>query len=202
MFSGIVETHTEVLALKSTPPSAKLKLKRPTTFQDIKLGDSIATNGVCLTVEAFDDETMDFTLGPETLKITDWENVLSEASIVNLERSLRASDRMHGHMVSGHVDTMGSVKSFKELGDSWELWIDFPESFKPYIWKKGSVALNGVSLTVNEMDGLSFQVTLIPETLRITNLKVLKAGDSVCLEADMMARAIHHYLSERGIENA
>lgn len=202
MFSGIIETQTLVLALKKTASSAKLRLQKPPKFKDIKLGDSISTNGVCLTVENFDSESMEFTLGPETLKITNWDQNLYVGSKVNLERSIRANDRLHGHIVSGHVDTMGEVKSFEELGDSWELWVSFPESFRPYLWKKGSVALNGVSLTVNEVLADVFQVTLIPETLRITNLGLLKTGDAVCLEADTMARAIHHYISERGIENA
>ena len=109
---------------------------------------------------------------------------------------------MHGHMMAGHVDTMAAVKSANKIGDSLELWVAFPAEFKAFVWRKGSVALNGVSLTVNEVRDFQFQVTLIPETLRITNLSHLKIGDSVCLEADMMARAIQNYLSERGIENA
>lgn len=202
MFSGIVETQTLVLGLKKTPPSAKLSLQRPSNFDDIKNGDSIAVNGVCLTVESFNSESMEFTLGPETLNVTGWDEDLYVGNKVNLERSLRAGDRMHGHLVAGHVDCMGEVKSFEELGDSWELWVSFPESFRPYLWKKGSVAVNGVSLTVNEIAADVFQVTLIPETLRITNLNELKVGDRLCLEADSMARALNNYLSARGVDNA
>lgn len=198
MFTGIVETQSPVLALKSTGPSAKLKMKKPESFDDLRLGDSIAHNGVCLTLETFDSKSMEFTLGPETLKLTSWGTSLKPGDSLNLERSMKVGDRIHGHIVSGHVESMGHLSFVTEMGDSKELWIEFSEKLRGLIFPKGSVAVNGVSLTVNLVKGQSFQVILIPETLKRTNLSQLKVGDSVCLEADMMAKAIREQVKTMG----
>lgn len=194
MFSGIVETVAQVTSFEPVGSNAQIRLTRPKDFNDISIGDSIAVNGLCLTVTAFDELHMQFDLGPETLKITGWskESLLNQK--VNLERSLAMGARVHGHFVSGHVDEMGKVTQRKELGEALELWVSFSANFKAYIWKKGSVAINGVSLTVNEVDANSLQVTLIPETLRRTNLNALQEGDLVTLESDTMARALVQHL--------
>lgn len=197
MFSGIVETQSDLLSLTATPPSAKLTLSRPANWNDIKIGDSIAVNGVCLTLEASEPNVMHFSLGPETLQITNWLEHLQKVKSVNVERSLKVGDRLHGHFVLGHVDEMGRLESRKELGDSLELWISYSDSFKNFIWRKGSVAVNGVSLTVNVVESNKFQVVLIPETLRQTNLGRMAMGDAICLEADFFARAVTETLRQK-----
>jgi riboflavin synthase len=166
-------------------------VEKPADFQDLQLGDSIACNGVCLTLEAHDGKTMTFSLGPETLKITQWTPKAGD--LLNLERSLRLGDRIHGHFVNGHVDEIGKILDVQHEKETTTVTIEAPKIFTPYLWRKGSVALHGVSLTINDVDGQTFKVGLIPETLKRTSLKNLKAGDTVNLEADAMARAWFHW---------
>jgi len=199
MFSGIVEAQSELLSLKSTPPSAKLKIKRPQDWSNLTIGDSIAVNGVCLTLEASPPDELCFTLGPETLLVTCWHETLRPGQILNLEQSMKIGDRLHGHFVPGHVDEMGSVISSCPLGDSLEIWIQFSDRFKAFVWRKGSVAVNGVSLTINQVLKDQFQVVLVPETLAKTNLGKVASGDRVCLEADFMARAVTETLRHREV---
>ncbi len=203
MFSGIVESFAPLIRSERGNQVTFFSLKRPAHFDDLRTGDSIAVNGVCLTLESFDEETMQFALGPETLKITGWgqfvESSHSSPSLpsFNLERSLRFGDRIHGHLLSGHVDAMGQVTSLSPLGEALEMVVVAPEEMSPLLWKKGSVGINGVSLTVNQVsysnNQVVFSVCLIPETLRRTNLGGLQAGDPVTLEADSMARALWHW---------
>ncbi len=189
MFSGIVEAHSSIMDVQARPGLMTLTVKKPIEFNDLKVGDSIAVDGVCLTVEAYDSASMTFSLGPETLRITGWtpEGVLNR--VVNLERSLRLMDRIHGHLVTGHVDMSARVVVAEKQGESLKLAIEIPEEFRPYFWAKGSVAVNGVSLTINQVTADFFTVGLIPETLKRTNLSQLKAGERVNLEIDNMARA-------------
>lgn len=201
MFSGIVEAQSEIVGTSSQPGILRISVQKPVEFNDIKPGDSIAVNGICLTVEKYDQSKIEFALASETLKVTGWSESTLKTSKVNLERSLRMGDRVHGHFVSGHVDAMGKVKSRRELGGSLELEINFPENLKPYIWKKGSWALNGVSLTINEVGTNSASVCLIPETLERTNLSNLKTGDSVTIEVDPLARGLIHVLNTRNGSN-
>lgn len=200
MFSGIVETQSQILKFEPKPPSAKLTLKKPQDWNDTKLGDSIAINGVCLTVESLSASEMQFTLGPETLQITNWLEYLKPGQKLNLERSLSFGDRMHGHMVPGHVDEMGKIENLNQLGDSLEIWISCSDKFKNYIWVKASVAVNGVSLTVNKIQDDKFQVVLIPESLRRTNLGEAKVGTPVCLEADFFSRGLIQTLQNQTIQ--
>ena len=197
MFSGIVEAQSEIVSASSQPGILRITVQKPVEFNDIKPGDSIAVNGICLTVEKFDQSNIEFALAAETLRVTGWTESQLKTSKVNLERSLRMGDRVHGHFVSGHVDAMGKVEGRREIGGSLELDISFPETLKPYIWKKGSWALNGVSLTVNEVRVNSASVCLIPETLERTNLSNLKTGDSVTIEIDPLARGLIHVLNTR-----
>lgn len=197
MFSGIVEAQSEIVSTSSQPGILRITVQKPVDFNDIKPGDSIAVNGICLTVENFDHAKIEFALAAETLRVTGWSEQSLKSAKVNLERSLRMGDRVHGHFVSGHVDAMGRVEARRELGGSLELDISFPSQLKPYIWKKGSWALNGVSLTVNEVGANSASVCLIPETLERTNLSKLKTGDSVTIEVDPMARGLIHVLNTR-----
>ncbi len=191
MFSGIVEALSPVKSARAQGNLVFIDVARPNVFTDIKIGDSIATNGVCLTVEKFDDDTLSFALGAETLAVTGWNETLLKSALVNLERSLCMGDRIHGHMVSGHVDGVGQIVGAKDDGGSLLLDVQTPAPLLRYVWKKGSWAVNGASLTVNGVSQTGVvSMCLIPETLRRTNLGLLKQGDQVNLEIDMMARGM------------
>jgi riboflavin synthase len=202
MFSGIVEAKTELLSFtrqnSQEPQIIRIKLKKPSEFNDIKPGDSIAVNGICLTVESHNENEIEFALGAETIKVTGWTEADLRSQSINLERSLRFGDRLHGHMVSGHVDAMGTVTEASALGGSWILKVRVPEYLADMIWPKGSVAINGVSLTVNAIhDNSIVEVCLIPETLKRTNLSEIQFGNKVTIEVDPMARALKRMISER-----
>ncbi len=198
MFSGIIEATSRAQSVEAGPQILRLFLQAPSFFDDLKFGDSIAVNGVCLTLEALPQGLMQFALGPETLAVTGWtsESVMQRA--FNLERSLRLNDRIHGHLVTGHVDGMGKIVERQGMDDDWlTLTVEFSHSLAPYIWKKGSVAINGVSLTVNSVSATSLSVGLIPETLKRTNLAELKVCDTVTIEVDNMARGLLRNLETR-----
>lgn len=199
MFSGIIETTSSTLSLlpSSSDELIRFRMARPKSFNDLSLGDSVAVNGVCLTVEAFDEDSIQFAIGKETLQVTGWSQAFVEKAQWNLERSLKFGDRIHGHLVTGHVDFQGQVKSLKKGPESVELWVSFPKEASKYFWSKGSVCLNGVSLTINEVKEGTLRVNLIPETLRVTNLSSLEEGQSINIEVDSFARGLVHYFSER-----
>lgn len=199
MFSGIIETASSTIKLlpSESDELVRFQVTRPEKFNDITIGDSIAMNGVCLTVEAFDEDSIQFAIGKETLRITGWSKEAIQKMLWNMERSLKLGDRIHGHLVTGHVDFQGQVSGLKKDGESMELWVSFPENAKQYFWKKGSVCLNGVSLTINDVKESHLRVNLIPETLRVTNLKHLQEGQSINIEVDSFARGLIHYFNER-----
>lgn len=190
MFSGIVEATGELLEARSQGEVLRLKLKKPSYFSDISLGDSIAVDGVCLTVEAFDSDSMTFALAAETLQVLKWNMRNWKNKVFNLERSLRYGDRIHGHLVTGHVDVLGSITDATHGVESSILEIELPPRVLPYVWAKGGMAINGVSLTINTLVDHRVSLCLIPETLKRTNLGALKRGDLVHIEADYMAKAI------------
>jgi len=190
MFSGIVETTAQVGQAQAHGELVRIVVERPKSFDDLGIGDSICVDGVCLTIEEFDAKQMRFALGPETLKVTGWTQASVLNRAVNLERSLRLQDRIHGHLVTGHVDTTGVISELERLSDSLSLKVEYAAAFAPYIWAKGSATINGVSLTINEATAKWFTVGLIPETLKRTNLGVLRVGDKVNLEIDNMARGL------------
>lgn len=196
MFSGIIESQSRVLAAAQEDRVVRLKVEKPSSFNDLNLGDSISCNGICLTVEAFNSEMMQFALGAETLQVTGWSAASLLGRSLNLERSLRFGDRIHGHMVSGHVDGLGEIALLDQHGGSLLMTIQIPDQLRPLLWKKGSWAVNGVSLTINSVDKSGVSVCLIPETLKRTNLAELRLGDRVTVEVDMMARGILHAIQE------
>lgn len=197
MFSGIVESVMPILSSQELPNAYRIKVKKPSEFNDIKNGDSIACDGVCLTVEAFDDQQMTFALAAETIKILQWNPQSWIGKKMNLERSLRFGDRIHGHLVTGHVDSLGTVTRASLEGESFFMDVQVKETILPYVWKKGSVTLNGVSLTVNDLHGDIVSVCLIPETMKRTNLGDMKPGSIINVEPDYMARAIQRSLEVR-----
>ncbi|WP_413560166.1 riboflavin synthase [Bdellovibrio sp. HCB209] len=194
MFSGIVESVMPIDSSEELQNAYRIKIKKPSDFNDLKLGDSIACDGVCLTLEAYDDSHMTFALAAETIKVLDWNPNSWIGKKVNLERSLRFGDRIHGHLVTGHVDSLGSVTRAELIGESFFLDVKVQDTILPFVWKKGSITLNGVSLTVNDLDKNTVSVCLIPETLKRTNLGDLKPGSKINVEPDYMARAIQRSL--------
>ncbi len=199
MFSGIVESVMPIESSEELHNAYRVKVKKPSEFNDIKIGDSIACDGVCLTVEAFDEKQMTFALAAETIKVLNWNPQSWIGKKFNLERSLRFGDRIHGHLVTGHVDSLGKVTRAELEGESFFLDVEVADTILPYVWKKGSVTLNGVSLTVNELNNNLVSVCLIPETVKRTNLGDLKPGSLINVEPDYMARAIQRSLEVKKV---
>lgn len=196
MFSGIVESVQPILSVQKATASQgpasliRIQVKKPQDFNDLHHGDSIAIDGICLTVENFSDDSIGFALAAETLKILGQNQEELAGKMVNLERSLRFGDRIHGHLVTGHVDSLGLVTRSEALGENWFLDVEISKTLLAYVWRKGSITLNGVALTVNEINHQTVSVCLIPETLKRTNLSLLKVGSFINIEPDYMAKAI------------
>ncbi|MDD5058523.1 MAG: riboflavin synthase [Sideroxydans sp.] len=189
MFSGIIADVGLIKTAQDRDGGLRLTVATSKLgMDDVQLGDSIAVNGVCLTV--IEKQGNDFTVevSRETLNCT--AGLDKQGNHVNLEKALRLSDRLGGHLVSGHVDGVGEVASFTNLGESWRLVVRAPQTLAKYIAFKGSITINGVSLTVNRVAGSEFEVNLIPHTLQETTLKELQAGTRVNLEIDLIARYV------------
>ncbi|MBA4143433.1 MAG: riboflavin synthase [Nitrosospira sp.] len=198
MFTGIVEAVGEIKHLKSLDGGLRLRIAPGMLcMDDMNTGDSIAVSGVCLTVTSLANDGFSVDVSRETLNCT--EGLHKQGGRVNLEKALRLSDRLGGHLVSGHVDGIGEVTGLTPVGESWRVVLKPPEPLLKYIAKKGSITVNGVSLTVNALTGNEFEVNLIPHTLSVTTLKDLKAGMKVNLEVDMLARYIEQLLENRKI---
>ena len=189
MFSGIVAARGRIVELTPLADGVRLVVDAPELdLSDVILGDSIANSGVCLTVVAIDGSRMSFDVSRETLNCTVGLDAVGNE--VNLEKALRLADRLGGHLVTGHVDGVGEVLRFEPVGESHELVIRAPQVLAGYIARKGSITVNGVSLTVNRVEGTDFSINLIPHTVAVTNLKHLKAASQVNLEIDLIARYV------------
>lgn len=196
MFTGIIEAVGEIKHITALEAGICLKISPGLLdLSDVRIGDSIAVNGVCLTVTTLTNGIFSVDVSRETLNCT--EGLDKEYGRVNLERAMRLSDRIGGHLVSGHVDGIGEVVKFKPIGESNLLVIKVPASLLKYIVKKGSITVDGVSLTVNGTMGDEFEVNLIRHTLAVTTLNVLKAGAKVNLEVDMLARYVEQLMGNR-----
>lgn len=189
MFSGLVEQTTSALEVKATDHLLKLTLKRPSSFKSLQEGESICVNGVCLTLESFDESKMLFSLAVETLKITKWTAEDLKNKTFNLEASLTLQKAVGGQLLTGHVDGLAEVKEIKEKGDSRILKVQVPRRFKDFFWSKGYIALNGVSLTINKVRGQTLELCLIPKTLELSNLSQIKVGELLNFEVDYASRA-------------
>jgi len=188
VFTGIIEAIGRVAAVKPAGQSAALTIDSGgMDLRDVSVGDSIACNGVCLTVTALVPQGFTVDVSQETLRVT---SGFGPGTAINLEKSLRLSNRLGGHLVSGHVDGVGTVTAVKPVDANLEILVRFPAELGRYIARKGSIAINGVSLTVNVVTTDTFAVNLIPHTLAATNLKDLKQGDRVNLEIDLVARYV------------
>lgn len=196
MFTGIIEVVGEIKHIAALEAGICLKISPGMLdISDVKIGDSIAVNGVCLTVTTLINGMFSVDVSRETLNCT--EGLDKEDGRVNLERAMRLSDRIGGHLVSGHVDGIGEVVKFKPIGESNLLVMKVPASLLKYIVKKGSITVDGVSLTVNQTMGDEFEVNLIRHTLAVTTLNDLKEGAKVNLEVDMLARYVEQLMGNR-----
>ena len=193
MFTGIIEAVGEIKHIVALEQGLRLSIAAGgLELNDMRVGDSIAVNGVCLTVVSHGPVEFCVDVSRETLSCTQG---LDGPGEVNLEKALRLSNRLGGHLVCGHVDGVGKVVKFEAAGECRLLTIRAPKSLARYIAQKGSITVNGVSLTVNRVQGEEFDINLIPHTLQMTNLRQLKPGDGVNLEADLIARYVERMLS-------
>ena len=195
MFTGIVEATGTLAAIERKGASSVIRIHCPALdLSDVALGDSIATNGVCLTVTELGKDYYCADVSVETLNRTGFADYRS-GQAVNLEKALLPTTRLGGHLVSGHVDGVGHITKKAKAGFAIELWIDAPAALSRYIAEKGSITVDGISLTVNAVQGAAFKLTLVPHTLNNTTLNDWQVGRSVNLEVDLIARYLERLLS-------
>jgi riboflavin synthase len=193
MFTGLVEEAGRVVALEAGEGMTRLVVRAGRVFEDAREGDSICVNGVCLTVNERDGNRLAFCAMPETLRRTALGR-LEAGSAVNLERAMTPQTRFGGHIVQGHVDGVGEVASVTPDGEA-EIWeFRAPESVLRYVVRKGSICVEGISLTVVAVNEMTFTVSILPQTREVTNLKELKVGDRVNLEADVIGKYVERLL--------
>jgi len=193
MFTGLIEIQGKVTSVKETGNGIGLSLK-PMSAYELVLGDSVAVNGVCLTVTKLNGE-ISFDVSPETMRSTNLGE-LKNGNSVNLERALRLSDRLGGHIVSGHVDNVGSIREIRKAGEYTFYKFDATKDILKYVVKKGSIAIDGISLTVVDLDNTSFSVAIIPHTLTATNIGQKRVGDRVNLEVDIIGKYVEKLLDK------
>ncbi|MDO8281509.1 MAG: riboflavin synthase [Thermodesulfovibrionia bacterium] len=191
MFTGLVEALGNITSIEKTSNGMRLSMK-PSTDMEVRIGDSIAVNGVCLTATT-DKKDIIFDVSPETMQSTNLGG-LKVNQKVNLERALRLSDRLGGHMVTGHVDAAGKIREKKREGEYTFYTFEAPSEILRYIVKKGSVAIDGISLTVTGLDSRSFSVAIIPHTLTATNIGGKDKGDTVNIEIDIIGKYVEKFL--------
>ena len=202
MFTGIIEATGRIETADVTPENTRLAINAPKLgLHNVAIGDSVSVNGCCLTVVAKSPETFSVDVSNETLSLTTGFPLGSE---VNLEKSLRFGDRLGGHLVSGHIDGVGLVTAMDDLGASWRLEIEAPQSLAKFVARKGSITVNGVSLTVNSVRDapsaqggvVTFEINIIPHTHQVTTIRLLRKGGNVNLEIDLLARYVERMLGK------
>ena len=199
MFTGIVETTGMIEKADATPENTRLTINAPKLgLQQVAIGDSISVSGCCLTVVEKSPGTFSVDVSNETLSLTSGLKLGAE---VNLEKSLRFGDRLGGHLVSGHIDGVGLVTAIDDLGASWRMEIDAPKELARFVARKGSITVNGVSLTVNKVSDVAdgnalFEINIIPHTHQVTTIRLLRKGMKVNLEIDLLARYVERMLGK------
>jgi riboflavin synthase len=188
MFTGIIETVGEVAEVKPTPSGFRLRLSTDLSA-DLTPGESLAVNGVCLTVVSADADGVHMDVSPETIRVSTLGS-LKRGSAVNMERPMRADARVGGHFVQGHVDGTGTIEEIRKDGDAWWVTVKFPPSLAAQIVRKGSIAVDGISLTVAGVDDRRFDVQVIPFTWDHTNLRFAKVNEAVNLECDVLGKYV------------
>ena len=188
MFTGIIQTIGKISKIESNDSNSRIVFEvEKFILDDIRIGDSISVNGVCLSVIKKTEDTFGVDVSNETMRLTTF-SVLKVNNNVNLEKAMILSDRINGHFVSGHIDGTGIIKEKKREGRSTLFLIEFPQDLKKFVSKKGSISIDGVSLTINITQGNSFGVNIIPHTLSETIMSEYKEGDKVNIEVDLIAR--------------
>ena len=193
MFTGLIEDLGTVRELRKGSDSARLSVATAIPMDELELGASIAVNGICLTVTNFGGGSFTADVSPETLSRSNL-GALLPGSRVNLERALRLGDRLGGHWVSGHVDAVGTLEQAQRHGNAWRLTFRLPAEVNRYVVEKGSVAIDGISLTVNSVGDETFSVAIIPHTLALTTLKEAKVGARVNIETDILGKYVERLL--------
>lgn len=193
MFTGIIHGQGEVTALQTTGKETRLSLRARYALEDIQQGESIAVNGVCLTVESFGTRTFTAYASAETMSRTNL-GLLRPGALVNMERALAVGDRFGGHIVSGHVDCLATVAGIAKAGQSRCIRLHFPAAYGPEVVGKGSVTLDGISLTVNDCGPEHLEVNVIPETWEVTTVGHWTEGASVNMETDIIGKYVRHML--------
>jgi len=197
MFTGLIEELARVEGTKTRDGALTLSVRRPPAFDDIKEGDSVSVDGVCLTVARPDGSLMHFDVMRESLQKTTLADIKS-GDRVNLERALLAGDRLGGHFVTGHIDCKGTIRRYRASAGNMKLEISAPEASREFLRPKGSVAVDGISLTVGELDNDGFSVYLIPHTVENTTLGFKREGGAVNIETDILAKYATRHIDEKG----
>jgi riboflavin synthase len=199
MFTGIIEETGAVASFTRGGDAWKLKIAAKTTLENIALGDSVAVNGCCLTVTQFDAQHLCFDVLEESRRLTSFSAIAPDAHpAVNLERALSFGGKMGGHFVTGHIDGLGVIETLEPRGADHYLRVRAPAGSARGLVHKGSIAIDGISLTVAEVFGDAFAVWLIPTTMQVTNLREKKSGDPVNLEFDLLGKYVEKHLANRG----
>ena len=196
MFTGIIRAMGKVSSIKTSSGISKLKVDSKDISFEASIGDSIAINGVCLTVTEIHGNTMSFDISQETMSRTNLGQ-LKEGDLVNLEPALRPMDRLGGHLVTGHIDATGRIKNIRPIGDAKEIEIEAPDEIMRYIIEKGSIAVDGISLTVNHVEGNTFKVVIIPHTEAVTTIGKKGINEKVNLETDIIGKYVYRFISGR-----
>lgn len=191
MFTGIIEEIGKITSIVPIAGGKKLKISARTIMNDVKVNDSVCINGVCLTVVRIDGDSFWVDAVGATLEKSTFSDV-HVSNAVNLERALKLNERLGGHFVQGHVNAMGVIKEIKKLGENYFLKIDLPREVKKYLIPEGSIAIDGISLTIAEVEDSEIRISIIPHTWQNTNLKERKIGDRVNIETDVIAKYIEN----------
>lgn len=199
MFTGIIEGLGTLDSIQSSGQAKRFGITADFDLDGTRIGDSIAVNGACLTAVKLDGRRFDVDVSPETVDKTTF-GTARIGDRVNLERALRLSDRLDGHLVSGHVDGMGRLQSRETLANAIILTFAVPETLSHYMIRKGSVAIDGISLTINDCDAASFKVSIIPHTSRITTISEMAVGGKVNIETDIIGKYVERFLTRSGDE--
>ncbi len=196
MFTGIIEEMGVVKEVIMTRQGSRVSILAKTVLEGLKVGDSVTVNGVCLTVVGFDRTELKADISPETVKVTTM-GLLKAGDPVNLERAMRLGDRLGGHLVTGHVDAIGTIRARVQEADALRLMIEAPREVLRYCVPKGSITVDGISLTLNEVTDRGFRVTIIPHTAQVTTLGVKLVGDAMNLEADLIGKYVERLFPGR-----
>lgn len=196
MFTGIVEEMGAVTSMEKTPGGLRVTILASKVLGDLKIGDSVSVNGVCLTVVARGERDFSVEVSPETLSVTTW-NLVTAGTPVNLERAMKLNERLGGHLVAGHIDGVGTIRGRHQEGNAIVFMIEAPREILRHCVTKGSVTVDGASLTINDVSERSFSVAIIPHTAKSTTLGLKQVNDTVNLESDLIGKYVERLLHER-----